>query len=127
MAEHGNFHWNELNTWDAEKAMAFYGATLGWTFEAMPMAQGGTYHIAMLDSKPVAGIFPMTKEGFEGIPEHWFAYIAVDDVDARAKLATEHGGKAVRDPMDFPGVGRIIIMQDANGGYIGWITPAEMT
>ncbi len=35
MAEHGTFCWNELMTRDAEKAKAFYAATLGWTFAAM--------------------------------------------------------------------------------------------
>ena len=36
MADHGTFYWNELMTRDAEKAKAFCGATLGWTFDAMP-------------------------------------------------------------------------------------------
>ena len=40
MADHGTFYWNELMTRDAEKAKAFYGATLGWTFDAMPMPEG---------------------------------------------------------------------------------------
>ena len=34
---HGSFYWNELMTRDAEKAKKFYGDTIGWTFEAMPM------------------------------------------------------------------------------------------
>ena len=35
MATNGSFYWNELMTRDAEAAKKFYGATLGWTFEAM--------------------------------------------------------------------------------------------
>ena len=35
MATNGTFHWNELMTRNAEAAKRFYGATLGWTFEAM--------------------------------------------------------------------------------------------
>jgi predicted enzyme related to lactoylglutathione lyase len=38
MADHGTFYWNELMTRDAEKAKAFYAATLNWTFEAMASA-----------------------------------------------------------------------------------------
>ena len=55
---HGNFHWNELRTRDAERAKRFYKDTIGWSFEAMPMADGGTYWVAMLGGKPVAGPVP---------------------------------------------------------------------
>ncbi len=37
---HGHFYWNELMTRDADKAKKFYGASVGWTFEAMPMPDG---------------------------------------------------------------------------------------
>src|SRR6516162_3632125 len=32
---HGSFAWNELRTNDIEGAKAFYGKTIGWTFEEM--------------------------------------------------------------------------------------------
>ena len=37
---HGHFYWNELMTRNAERDKKFYGATVGWTFEAMPMPDG---------------------------------------------------------------------------------------
>ena len=40
MTTHGHFHWNELVTRDVEKAKKFYGGTIGWTFDAMPMPDG---------------------------------------------------------------------------------------
>ena len=44
---HGNFVWNELYTRDVEAAKAFYAATVGWTFEGMPMPhQNRTYWTA---------------------------------------------------------------------------------
>ena len=55
-SEHGNFYWNELMTRDAEKAKKFYGATIGWTFDAMPMPDG-TYWVAKMGDKPVGGLF----------------------------------------------------------------------
>ena len=124
MAEHGVFYWNELMTRDTEKAKKFYGQTLGWTFADMPM-EDGTYVVANLGDKPVAGIFPMSGPQFEGVPEHWFSYIAVDDVDERLGLAKAHGGEIVRPPFDVPGVGRIAILKDVNGAAQGWMTPAE--
>jgi len=40
-----HFHWNELMTRNPEQAKSFYGATVGWTFEPMPMPDG-TYWVA---------------------------------------------------------------------------------
>jgi predicted enzyme related to lactoylglutathione lyase len=34
---HGNFVWNKFYTRDVAAAEAFYAATVGWTFEGMPM------------------------------------------------------------------------------------------
>ena len=83
MAEHGTFHWNELNTRDVEKAKRFYEKTIGWTFEGMPM-ENGTYWVAKAGDKMVGGIFDMNAIGLpKEIPEHWMSYIAVDDVDKR--------------------------------------------
>ena len=56
-SEHGNFYWNELMTRDVEKAKKFYGDTIGWTFDAMPMPDG-TYWVAKMGDKPVGGLFP---------------------------------------------------------------------
>ena len=124
MADHGTFYWNELMTRDAEKAKAFYAATLDWSFDAMTMPEGGTYWMAKVGDAPVAGIFTMDGPKFEGVPEHWFAYIAVDDVDASVGRAEAAGGKIRRPAFDVPGVGRIVILEDVNGAAMGWMTPA---
>jgi len=121
MTEHGHFHWNELATRDVARAQKFYADTLGWTFEAMPMPEG-TYLIASADGEPVAGI---TETGDGGPAEGWMAYIAVDDVDARVKKATQAGAKVVQPAFDVPGVGRIVILAEPGGTTIGWMTPAE--
>ena len=89
MAEHGTFHWNELNTRDVEKAKKFYEKTIGWTFEGMPM-QNGTYWVAKAGDKMVGGIFDMNAMGLpKEIPEHWMSYLAVDDVDKRVRDGEE--------------------------------------
>ena len=67
----------------------------------------------------------MNGPDFEGIPPHWFAYIAVDDVDARVAGATAEGATLLRPIFDIPGVGRIAILKDSVGAAIGWITPAQ--
>ncbi len=124
MADHGTFYWNELMTRDAEAAKAFYAATLDWTFDAMPMPEGGTYWVAKVGDAPVGGIFTMDGPKFEGVADHWFAYIAVDDVDASVGRAEAAGGTIRRPAFDVPGVGRIVILEDVNGAAMGWMTPA---
>jgi predicted enzyme related to lactoylglutathione lyase len=123
MAQHGHFYWNELMTRDVEGAKAFYGTTIGWQFDGMPMAEGGTYWVCKDGGQPVGGIFEIGRPEFAGIPPHWFAYIAVDDVDARVEQAKAAGAELLRPLFDVPGVGRIAILKDPTGAAIGWITP----
>ena len=121
MTSHGHFHWNELATRDVEKAKKFYADTLGWTYEGMPMPEG-TYWLASVGGETVAGI---VDTGGDGTPESWMSYIALDDVDARAKKAVQAGAKIVQPAFDIPGVGRIVILAEPGGAAIGWMTPAE--
>jgi len=126
MTAHGAFHWNELMTRDAKKAKDFYGKTLGWTFEDMPMGDM-TYTIIKSNGQMVGGMMEMKGPMFDGVPEHWFSYIAVDDVDKRLKMLKAEGGKVVREPWDAEGVGRIAMVSDSNGAAQGWMTPADGT
>lgn len=122
MADHGTFYWNELMTREPAKACDFYAKTLGWRFEDMPMPDG-VYHVAKQGDRPVAGLFEMKGERFEGVPPHWFAYVAVDDVDQRLAAAKQAGAQVLREPFEVEGVGRIAILKDPTGAAIGWITP----
>lgn len=120
---HGIFVWNELNTRDIEAAKAFYAATLGWSFEPMPIEGRADYCIIRQAETRVGGIFVLEGPEFDGVPEHWFSYIAVDDVDARAAGVAGAGGAVLRPAFDIPGVGRIAIIRDSLGAVSGWITP----
>ncbi len=121
---HGRFHWNELMTRDAEKAKALYTEIAGWSWDPMAMGDDATYWIAKAGDQPAAGIFPMSGPDFDGVPDHWMAYLAVDDVDACITRAKEHGASVKREPFDMPGIGRIAIMVEPGGAMIGWMTPA---
>ena len=124
MTAHGHFHWNELVTRDVEKAKKFYGETIGWTFDGMPMADG-TYWVAKMGDAFVGGLFPISGPQWDGVPEHWMSYIAVDDVDARVKKAVAAGAKLMRPAFDVPGVGRIAILTEPGGAGVGWMTPVQ--
>jgi predicted enzyme related to lactoylglutathione lyase len=122
---HGTFYWNELMTRDAERAKTFYGDTIGWSFEPMAMGEGRAYWVAKLGERPVAGLFPLTAPQFDGVPEGWMSYLAVDDVDKRVAKATAAGAKLMRPIFDVAGVGRIAILTEPGGAGVGWMTPAR--
>jgi predicted enzyme related to lactoylglutathione lyase len=115
---HGAFVWNELLTNDVDAAKAFYAATAGWTYEAMQMGPA-TYWVAKSGGASVAGIVAV---GDSGTPPRWFAYLELDDVDARIAILTANGGKLERPPFDIPGIGRIAIVSDPTGASLGWMT-----
>ena len=121
---HGSFCWNELMTHDSKRAKKFYADTIGWTFDPMPM-EDGTYWIAKAGDKMAGGIFEMKGSSFDGVPENWMPYLAVDDVDARVKKAVAEGASVMRPPFDIPDIGRIAILREPGGATVGWMTPAK--
>jgi uncharacterized protein len=122
---HGKFYWNELMARDVDGAKKFYADTMGWSYDAMPTPDGGTYWVAKIGEEPVAGIFDIRGSEYDGVAEGWMPYIAVDDVDARVKKATKAGAKVMKPAFDVPGVGRIVILKEPGGAGIGWMAPAD--
>jgi uncharacterized protein len=122
---HGTFHWNELCARDVAAAKKFYADTIGWTYDGMPMPDGGTYWVAKMGDQPVAGIFDISGPDYKGVPDNWMPYLAVDDVDARAKKAVAGGARMMKPAFDVPGVGRIVVLMEPGGAAVGWITPAN--
>ena len=90
---------------------------MGWTFKSFDDA--GTYWVAHKGEAPVAGLFQMEGEAFEGIPPHWFSYIATNDLDASVKAATEAGANVLRAPFEVACY-RIAILRDSTGAVIGF-------
>jgi predicted enzyme related to lactoylglutathione lyase len=84
----------------------------------------GTYWLAKMGGKPVGGIFPLSSPQFDGVPESWMSYLAVDNVDGRVEKATAAGAKLMRPIFDVPNVGRIAILTEPGGAGVGWMTPA---
>jgi len=123
---HGTFYWNELMTRNVEGAKKFYADTIGWSFDGMPMPDGGgSYWVATMDGAPVGGILDISGPEFGQVPESWLSYIAVDDIDARVKKATAAGAKLMKPIFEVPGVGRIAILLEPGGAAVGWMTPVE--
>lgn len=125
MAAHGHFHWNELLARDVERAKRFYETTVGWSWQPMAMADGATYWLAIMNGQPVAGLFPINRPEFAGMPECWMSYLAVDNVDGRVKKAVAAGAKLMKPIFDVPDVGRIAVLTEPGGAGVGWITPVR--
>jgi predicted enzyme related to lactoylglutathione lyase len=126
MFQDASFYWNELMTRDAEAAKKFYGATLGWTFEAMDAEDGSapTYWVAKVGEESVAGIFLIGADD-EETSEGWFSYVAIKDLSGALARCAMGGGEVIREPWDVPGVGRIAIVTDNAGNAMGWMTPVQ--
>src|ERR1700689_5004447 len=119
---HGNFAWHELYTRDVEAAKAFHAATVGWTFEGMPMPeQNRTYWVAKAGDKPVAGVLDMRGIVPDTDPPHWLSYLEVDDVDRLVAEIPTHGGRIVRRPLDVPEFGGLPIGADGAGAFMAWV------
>lgn len=121
---HGNIHWSELVSTDAQASKAFFTEIVGWEVTEMPMPNG-PYFICMSGGVPVAGIMGVDQiEADHDIQPHWMTYIAVDDVDGASGNVAGAGGTVIREPFDIPGVGRIAIVMDPGQGVCGFMTPA---
>lgn len=114
--EFKEFCWEELMADDVNAARGFYGELFGWSFEEKDMGPMGTYTIAMRGEHQTAGI--MKKPADVPAPPHWLTYIFVEDLDGTVAKVEGLGGK-VTMPTKSIGMGRVAIIQDAVGGFVG--------
>jgi predicted enzyme related to lactoylglutathione lyase len=117
----GTPNWVDLQTSDAAAAKAFYAAVFGWSYDDLPMEQGGTYSMATLDGDMVAAIAAQGPAMLEaGVPPMWNTYIAVDDADAATARAQAAGGQVAMGPFDIEGgAGRMSFVIDPSGAAAG--------
>jgi uncharacterized protein len=121
-AEHhvGKVVWVDLVTPDLAAAKKFYGGVLGWTFRDRPMGDK-RYTLALLDGRPVGGLFHRAPPSGERRQPAWLTFIAVSDVDAAKRTAVEHGAKVLFEPRDVPMRGRQAVLADPEGAVFAVI------
>ena len=76
-----------------------------------------------MGDKPVGGLFPLASPQFDGVPESWMAYLAVDDVDARVKKAIGRRRQTDAADLRHTRCRPIAILTEPGGAGIGWMTP----
>lgn len=123
--EHHTWSWNELMTRDLESALPFYTSVFGWSYDAMDMGPGGTYHVISGGDggEGMGGLMAMPAEMPDMVPNHWAVYFMSHDLDATLAAITAAGGQIVMGPMDIPGVGRSATVHDPNGGNFALLQP----
>jgi predicted enzyme related to lactoylglutathione lyase len=111
--------WTDVTTSDVDRATAYYGEVLGWTFEHTGPDFGG-YVNCLLDGRRVAGISP---PGDEAIPPAWSVYFATHDLDAVATRIAPAGGTVLAGPLEVPANGRMLVGHDPTGAAFGLWEP----
>jgi predicted enzyme related to lactoylglutathione lyase len=111
--EPGTPIWNELISPDLAAAMPFYTDLLGVGWEAQPMDGGMEYTCLVVAGNQVGGAMPPMMAD---VPPHWNVYFNVESVDDTVARVLELGGSVVAPAFDVPGVGRMAVLADPQGG-----------
>lgn len=98
------------------KAQQFYCSVLGWKNGELPVEHGTNRSEMVINGKCVGGFMPIHKQA-----GYWLTYITVDNVDARVAKARKAGGLVHMQPMDMPGIGRMAIISDPQGGTLALV------
>lgn len=114
----GTFCWVDLMTSDRDAGGKFYSDVLGWSYQETPMPgdMPGTYKMIQNADAALGGMNNISDEQKSmGVPPHWNAYVAVDNVDATVAKCKELGGKAMMEGFDIPDTGRMAVLADPTG------------
>lgn len=122
-ASEGVFVWDELLTSDVEGAKRFYAEVAGWESRDVDMGEGAVYTLFGSGGVDRAGCFALPDEA--EAPPHWLCYVYAADVDATAAKAEELGATKAMGPVDVRTVGRLAVLADPQGAYVGLFRPDQ--
>lgn len=107
-----HFVWNDLSTFDTNLAKDDYRALFGWSYQA-----DDGYEFAMIDTTPVAALFPMPKRLADlNMPSFWMSYIRVENLDTAVATARNHDNVVIEiAPQAFSEDARIALVRDPSG------------
>ena len=107
----GALSWNELYTSDLDAAKGFYSGLFGWElneFEQSPEP----YFVIMNQGRENGGMRGLAQPG---MPPHWLAYFAVEDIDASLSRAGDLGGKVLLGATDIGNSQKAAVVKDPQG------------
>ncbi|MFI0261197.1 VOC family protein [Streptomyces sp. NPDC017056] len=107
--------WIELAVSDLDRAMDFYGALFGWTYETETTDAGARYAVGLVGGRRAAGL----REVPDASGGPWTMYMATDDCDGTAKRIADAGGRVLWGPADIRDYGRAAVAVDTVGAQFG--------
>ncbi|MBK9258297.1 MAG: VOC family protein [Polyangiaceae bacterium] len=114
----GDFCWDSLTTTNGDRALAFYGAVVGWVRGKFGDAPG-LFFAAGEGQDVIAD----TDAPQDGARSSWTTHVVVQNLDnARAK-AESLGAKILAPQIDVPTVGKMCIIADPWGSVISLFEP----
>lgn len=115
-----------------DRLAKFYESAFGWQMQKLG-EEMGRYVLAITaesgesgPKKPGAingGFFPK-EPGKPALPPS--VVVAVDDLKKSMRKVTDAGGKLLGEPMEIPGVGQYIAINDTEGNRVGMLQPLPM-
>jgi predicted enzyme related to lactoylglutathione lyase len=115
--------WYELMTTDMEAAEEFYRTVVGW--KTSPFDGAGQPYTMFNRSGDVSVGGVMTKPDEEKAPPFWAMYVGVPKLEEAASHIKHLGGKAHREVIEIPDVGRMQMMMDPQGAAFYIYEPAR--
>src|ERR1700733_1697087 len=110
----GKVIWLELVTPNLAAAKQFYGGLFGWTFQDIH-TPSTSYALALLDGRPVCGLYQHVIPPGEHRQPAWLTFIAVRDADATQQLILQQRGLMLAAPHTYPQRGRQGVFSDPQG------------
>jgi predicted enzyme related to lactoylglutathione lyase len=110
----GKVIWADLVTPDLAAAKRFYGALFGWSFNDIHTG-ASDYSVALLDGRPVGGLYQHALRSGEQRQPAWLTFISVRDVAEAEHSILAHGGKLLAPPRLYAERGRQAVFADPQG------------
>jgi uncharacterized protein len=115
----GKFVWHEQVSSDPKQAQDFYTRLFGWDTEVFK--PGEVDYTTISSGGQGHGGFGKALEGAP--PPHWLSHVRVESVDETVEKAKSAGGRLAAGPFEMSEVGRMAILADPQGAYIGVYRP----
>ena len=111
----GKLVWVDLVTTNTNKAVQFYTDAFGWQAKYF---DDENFVEMVHDGQVICSIVRYDTDDAVDGDARWLVSISVDDVDAAANLARQHGGKILETATDLPGRGRYSVVSDPQGAVL---------
>lgn len=129
MKRHPVVHF-EMPADDKDRVSKFYSEAFGWDMNKLG-PEMNEYVLATTTETDKEGM-PTTPGAInggiyqKGEDETIHFVISVDNLKDHMEVVKKAGGKIKGEPMDIPGIGKFVMIEDTEGNPVGMLQPSEM-